>query len=1052
MTAMPRSGDPSPTGSPRLTGISPELLDDALARAAHHLPVQGPLHAFVFQNPLRAFEGLPFEQGVAEAQRILGGEPYLPEDEYRQAFVSGRITRTDLRQVLEALSDSTSDPLLARGALSRSRLRDLLLRHGLVEVRGPALEWHMQEVGWWRRLREDVPSEARSRLVSRTATWLRGVVEAWDPERIASLLTGEDDPTAAASRLEEIAGLGLDRDELLETLQLDPEPLVAAALWVASRRTTREAIAGDPCPKPVSWRGRRPRDLVLGALGRDVDELVRPHLYRWTALHLDQGVGYWSPEPRDEGFFDSVVRLVRTAPSPPDPWLATVYRELALGPDPRRLALDCLERLGIEADELEVVVRQTLLAHRGWAGMVRTVERDPSLLPFQPCRASLLDFLALALCLETQALSALGSEGFGPGLAPSGLREIAAQRGGMAPEDPDARAFRLLQAASLSGLSAPELLALTPGEAHALLDEIEAFGSLERRRILHAAYEFHYQREILDALAARRRSRIEPPPSPPPRIHLVTCLDDRFEGLRRHFESKSESAETFGAAGFFGLPIWFRGPDDRRASPLCPLGARPTHSVVERPHTDDHPSRDRQRSWFGRLTRATLLESRYLLLGWFSSAVLGLLSGFPLFFRIFAPRFASRLRDRIWRLWRPDVPTALELVPTPDHGPGPAGAGTGSATSVSEGDPDPASMAPRIRDLLRTIGLAGSPAPLVLVLGHESSSVNNLHSSAYQCGACGGRSGAPNARLFATLANHPRIRTWLADHGTPIPERTWFVGGVYDTCADRFELFDLDRVPPGLTELVAQARRDLEEARRAHAQERCRWFAIGREDPSPESSLAEVEARSVDLAQPWPENDHGGNACCVVGRRDLTRGIFLDRRAFLVSYDPEADSDGDLLLGLLSAIVPVVSGINLAYFFGKTDCRIYGSGTKLPHNLSGLMGVVDGPMSDLRTGAWWQTTRIHEPVRLFMVVEATPARLLGVAERSAMIRDMVENRWIRLATVDPGSGDLHVLEPEGFVAYRPDPAPLPVVATWHAWFACRDGFLPPVLLASEVGP
>ena len=30
-------------------------------------------------------------------------------------------------------------------------------------------------------------------------------------------------------------------------------------------------------------------------------------------------------------------------------------------------------------------------------------------------------------------------------------------------------------------------------------------------------------------------------------------------------------------------------------------------------------------------------------------------------------------------------------------------------------------------------------------------------------------------------------------------------------------------------------------------------------------------------------------AGCVIGRRDLTRGIFLDRRIFLVSYDPLQD-------------------------------------------------------------------------------------------------------------------------------------------------------------------
>ena len=53
---------------------------------------------------------------------------------------------------------------------------------------------------------------------------------------------------------------------------------------------------------------------------------------------------------------------------------------------------------------------------------------------------------------------------------------------------------------------------------------------------------------------------------------------------------------------------------------------------------------------------------------------------------------------------------------------------------------------------------------------------------------------------------------------------------------------------------------------------------------------AHVEARSVDLAQVRPELGHATNAVCIIGPRWRTRGLFLDRRAFLVSYDPAADA------------------------------------------------------------------------------------------------------------------------------------------------------------------
>ena len=44
----------------------------------------------------------------------------------------------------------------------------------------------------------------------------------------------------------------------------------------------------------------------------------------------------------------------------------------------------------------------------------------------------------------------------------------------------------------------------------------------------------------------------------------------------------------------------------------------------------------------------------------------------------------------------------------------------------------------------------------------------------------------------------------------------------------------------------------------------------------------------------------------------------------------------------------------------------YGCGTKLPHNIAALLGVMDGATSDLRTGLPWQMVEIHEPMRLLL--------------------------------------------------------------------------------------
>jgi hypothetical protein len=110
--------------------------------------------------------------------------------------------------------------------------------------------------------------------------------------------------------------------------------------------------------------------------------------------------------------------------------------------------------------------------------------------------------------------------------------------------------------------------------------------------------------------------------------------------------------------------------------------------------------------------------------------------------------------------------------------------------------------------------------------------------------------------------------------------------------------------------------------------------------------------------------------------------------------------------------------------------------------VTGLVGVMNGHASDLRTGLPWQMVEIHEPVRILFVVESTPERVAQVIANNSGLSELVENRWIRLATLDPDTGEVHMRRGNTFERVDDPIDTLPSAPSSVDWYRGRMEHLP----------
>ena len=988
-------------------------IGQALEHAAHFLPSQGPIAVFVHHNTLHALESHSFFEAAQQALSIYGAQPYLSESRYREEFKSGRIRASDLEAVLRDDLGEAAKVDLGTGQ-SRFDLHLAMLKHPIRSGPSAELSWLVSETDALRTFRTDVDPATAAGIVDASK---RMVMRDY---RNPAALEDERSGQVLRSLLKEF---GVSRIESWSPSEW--QAFTLNFMWRLCLRGGR--IAGQAAA--ISQNYLRPRDYVVQAGGSDPDLLSNDLLVRLSAAFLDQGLARWPMPFRDQGFYMACVELLGTRSSLASGWLRRVEHvfaeEVRLGLTPFQSIERSLANLGIDSHDVNDFVERSLLALPGWAGMMWQMETnaDWTIRPAPP--GTLEQFLAVRLLIDRAALEETAQPLTGKR---SGAREyVDALKLIRQPPVSDwgvQRAFLLFQVSQLLGWSPVALAGFDVQQWQRITGEIESFSALARRRIFQLAYEYRYATSALDAISLRAQEGWTTLAKP--KFQVMCCLDDREESFRRHLEEIEPGIETFGAAGFYSVAMYFRGVTDAHYIPLCPVVIKPRHYVAESTAFTFQESERRRAETRRALGRAThrLHVGSLGLVGGVVAGLLGSVASIPMVARVLFPHLTARVRRIFGRFVQPPRLTQLHLE-RQEAEPGPEPGHHGF--SLDE-------MVAIVDRLLHDTGLLNF-SPLVLVIGHGSSSLNNPHESAYNCGACGGGRGGPNARAVAQMANDPRVRARLKELGLAIPDATVFVGAFHNTCDDSMTYYDLDRLTPPQASGFAELRDVIDQARQRNAHERVRRFQSASLALTPREALRHVEARSEDLAQARPEYNHATNAMCIVGRRGRTRGLFLDRRSFLTSYDPTIDDqDWTILNRLLQAVIPVCAGISLEYYFSCVDPVGYGSGSKLPHNITSLLGVMEGAASDLRTGLSAQMIEIHEPLRLLFVIETTPEAILSIMQRNPGIDRLIRNEWVQLAVLDPASSRIEIYRHGRFEVYQPCESELPQVANSADWY------------------
>ena len=521
------------------------------------------------------------------------------------------------------------------------------------------------------------------------------------------------------------------------------------------------------------------------------------------------------------------------------------------------------------------------------------------------------------------------------------------------------------------------------------LDPPEADFDREHARlyVLQKACEIAYRNSLLTKINNRCD---KPKDAGRKKLQMVFCIDVRSEVMRRNLEAISPEIETMGFAGFFGLPLAYAPLGSNQGRTQCPVLLKPAFQLRDGSYNQCLESgttirnlaeirKKKQQSWKNFQVSPSSCFSFVEAMG---IGYLVRLVGDSL-------KLSKRCKSLGEKLLKGSGKrkTMPEILPEGEHGI-PEDVRTNLAESI-----------------LRNLGLTENFGKIVAICGHASEVTNNPYRAGLDCGACGGHSGEPNARVAAMLLNDPKVRLGLSQRGIQVPVDTWFLGALHNTTTDEITFFEMERIPANLLSELQQSITWV-----AQAGEACRAERVQRMGGI---KPAQVFQKSNDWSEVRPEWGLAGNAAFVVAPRSRTAGMNLGGRTFLHNYDHQKDPGFRILELIMTAPMIVTNWINMQYYASTVDNKAFGSGNKAIHNVIGKFGIFQGNGGDLMTGLPWQSVHDgkqyqHEPLRLLVVIDAPRNAISGIIQKHENVANLVDNGWLSLVSLEEDIAHLYL--------------------------------------------